>query len=425
MGERGLAPPSFRCDRPRMRDAREDRGVGSVPLAELSPFWRIVLPLALAETIVWAASFYAFPALLLIWEQDLGWSKPELSGAFTLALLTSAAFSPVVGRQIDRGRGALVFTGSALLVACLLAAHSAVTALWQFYLIWIGLGAAMAGSLYDACFSVVTRSLGAQARKAITIIALVAGFAGTLSFPSAHLLSSWLGWRGAVLVLSAAVLIIAVPLVFFACSIGERHRKKDAPAASRDLRSALGVMRDPDFWRLALLLIAVAVNHGVLLTHLLPILAERGVAAGTAVLAAAMIGPMQVVGRVVMMTLGRNASSRAIFIACLMSTAVAAVALMGVGASPALLVGFVALQGAGYGVTSIVRPVFIAEQFGRENFGTVAGLLAIASITGTAASPTIAAFIWTFGGYEPVIGFAFVAAILGLLTLARTRKRRT
>ncbi len=407
-----------------MSDTSQDSSIDPTSLTGLSPFWRIVLPLALAETIVWAACFYAFPALLLIWEQDLGWSKTELSGAFTLALLTSAALSPVVGRLIDRGQSALVFTGSALLAAGLLAALSFVTARWQFYLIWMGLGVAMAGSLYDACFSVVTRSLGTRARRGITTIALVAGFAGTVSFPSAHLLSAWLGWRGAVLVFSAAVLIVATPLILFACLSGERHREKDEPKASPELRAALGVMREPDFWRLALLFIAAAVNHGVLLTHLLPILAERGVVVGTAVLAAAMIGPMQVVGRVVMMTLGRNTSSRTIFIACLGSTALASLMLMSVGVSPVLLIGFVALQGAGYGVASIVKPIFIAEQFGRENFGTVAGLLAIASITGTAASPTIAALIWTWGGYAPVIGFALFSSVLGLLTLVQMQKRK-
>lgn len=406
-----------------MKDADHDSSADTTPLRGLSPFWRITLPLALAETIVWAAYYYAFPALLLIWERDLGWSKAELSGAFTLALIASAAFAPVVGRQIDRGRSALVFAGSALLAATLLAALSTVTALWQFYLIWLGLGVAMAGSLYEACFSVVTRALGKGARRGIATIALIAGFAGTVSFPSAHLLSAWLGWRGAILVFSGAVALIAVPLILFACSAGERHRPKDEPEASANLRPALGVIGDAAFWRFSVLFVAVAVNHGVLLTHLLPILSERGVAAETAVLAAAMIGPMQVAGRVAMMTIGRNASSRAIFIACLASTAIAALMLLGVGASPVFLIGFVALQGAGYGVTSVVRPVIVAEQFGRENFGTVAGLLAIAFVGGSAASPTIAAIIWTLGGYDPVIGFALFASVLGLLTLTKTRAR--
>ncbi|MGI9507451.1 MAG: MFS transporter [Geminicoccaceae bacterium] len=382
-----------------------------------APFMRITLPLAIAETIVWAAYYYSFPALLLIWEQDLGWSKTELSGAFTLALAAFALLAPVVGRLIDRGYAAWTFAGSALLAACLLVALSLMTARWQFFLIWIGLGAAMAGSLYEACFAVVTRTLGPAARRGITVIALIAGFAGTVSFPSAHVLSAWLGWRGAVLVFAAAVAFLAVPLILFACSTGERHLAGDAPKPCLKVREALGVIGAPNFWRFALLFAAVAINHGVLLTHLLPILAERGVAADMAVLAAALIGPMQVAGRVVMMTLGRNASSRAIFITCLASTMLAAVMLLGAGVSTVFLLGFVALQGAGYGVTSIVRPVFTAEQFGRENFGTVAGLLAIAFIGGTAASPTIAALIWTMGGYDPVIGLAFLASLLGLLTL--------
>jgi hypothetical protein len=42
---------------------------------EVAPFRQIVWPLAIAETIVWAAMFYSFPALILVWERDLGWSK--------------------------------------------------------------------------------------------------------------------------------------------------------------------------------------------------------------------------------------------------------------------------------------------------------------------------------------------------------------
>ena len=53
-------------------------------------FHSIVWPLAIAETIVWAAMYYGFPALLPAWERDLGWSKTELSLAFTLSLVVSA-----------------------------------------------------------------------------------------------------------------------------------------------------------------------------------------------------------------------------------------------------------------------------------------------------------------------------------------------
>ncbi len=122
----------------------------------VDPFRQIVWPLAIAETIVWAAMFYSFPALILVWERDLGWSKTELSGALTLSLVAAAVLAPVVGRLIDHGLGRFVFTGCALLGAVLLALLSRVTELWQFYLIWFGLGVAMSGALYEACFAVLT-----------------------------------------------------------------------------------------------------------------------------------------------------------------------------------------------------------------------------------------------------------------------------
>ena len=84
---------------------------------------------------------------------------------------------------------------------------------------------------------------------------------------------------------------------------------------------------------------------------------------------------------------------------------------------PVLLVAFVLFQGSGYGVTSIVRPVVTAEFLGRTNFGVISGLLALPFIFATAASPTIAAFVWETGGYDRVITLAIAAAVVGLASL--------
>ena len=58
--------------------------------------------------------FYSFPALLLFWEADLGWTKTELTFAATLAIFSSAAFSPVSGKLIDQGHGPKLLAGGAL-----------------------------------------------------------------------------------------------------------------------------------------------------------------------------------------------------------------------------------------------------------------------------------------------------------------------
>ena len=293
------------------------------------PFRRIVWPFGIAETIVWAALYYSFPALLLEWERGLGWSKIELTGAFTVALLVSAASAPIAGRIIDRGHGRELLTGSALFGAGLLMLLSQVTQLWQFYAVWFLIGLAMAGCFYDACFAVLTRVMGERAKRAITLVTLVAGLAGTVSFPSANALAATIGWRGTLMVFAGAMVIIAVPLFWHACGTAERHPTSKPLPVGAKREAVLRLMRSPLFWCLAVCFIAMAFNHGVLINHLLPLLDERGVHKETAILAISMIGPMQVSGRLAMMAAERHVSNSALFITSTLAAAGASASLYG------------------------------------------------------------------------------------------------
>ena len=373
-------------------------------------FHSIVWPLAIAETIVWAAMYYGFPALLPTWERELGWSKTELSFAFTLSLLVSASLVPVAGRLIDRGHARAIFAGGTVLGAVLLALLSTVTEFWQFFCIWIGLGVAMSGTLYEACFAVLVRSTGDRARRAITIVSIVAGLAGTVAFPSAHLLAGAFGWRGAVLVFAAAVGVVAAPLVWSACRRAEVQATEHAPEPSASASQALAVTRSPVFWLLASAVFLAALDHGMLISHVLPILDDRGIDVGLAVLAASLVGPMQVAGRLVLMATDRVASTVAASTGCFAMMAIAGMCLFHADTAPALLIGFVVLQGAGIGIASVMRPVVTAELLGRRNFGVVSGLVGLMHMGGYALGPSVSAMVWTWGGYDRVIALAVVAA---------------
>ena len=375
-------------------------------------FHSIVWPLAIAETIVWAAMYYAFPALLPTWERELGWSKAELSFAFTLSLVVSASLVPVAGRLIDRGLAREIFAGGAVLGAVLLALLSVVTELWQFFCIWVGLGVAMSSTLYEACFAVLVRSTGDRARRAITIVSVVAGLAGTVAFPSAHLLTAAFGWRGAVLVFAAVVATVAVPLVWSACRRAEAQATVHAPKPSASAGQALAVARSPVFRLLAIAVFLAALDHGMLISHVLPILEDRGIDAGLAVLAASFIGPMQVAGRLVLMASDRFASTVVASTGCFAMMAIAGTCLLNAGAAPALLAGFVILQGAGIGIASVMRPVITAELLGRRNFGVVSGLIGLMHMGGYALGPSVSAMVWAWGGYDRVIVLAIAAACI-------------
>ena len=387
-----------------------------------SRFRHIVWPFAIGETIVWASFYYSFPALLPEWERSLGWSRTELSAAFSAALVVSALLAPNIGHLIDRGLSRFVFTGSAFLGALMLVALSQVTQLWQFFAVWIGVGVAMSGALYEACFAIVTRCMGVTAKRAITLITLVAGFAGTVSFPTAHAFVNLIGWRGAVLVFAAAVLAVALPLLWYGCHHAERHFKETSTPEAENPARVRQVLRSLTFWLLAITFTGIAIEHGGLITHVLLILEDRGVNQEAAVLAASMIGPMQVTGRLAMMAAERYVSIIGIVVGCFLAMIGAAMCLLFSGGSTGLIAAFVILHGAGWGVTSIVRPVITAEFLGRQGFGVVSGMIALPFMFGLAASPTLTSLAWEAGGYNLVIGLAIAIIFLALVVFLAAKK---
>lgn len=384
-----------------------------------------VAALAIAETLVWAGMFYSFPALVAHWEADLGWSKTELAGAYTAALVCSALFAPLMGKLIDRGHGRAVLTACGLVGGVMVGLLGIVQEIWQFYAIWLAIGVCMAGCLYEPCFAFVTRMMGGEARRAITRITLIAGFAGTVSFPLAGFVAEAHGWRAAVFVFSVIILVIAIPLFRYGTAMpapAAEPETKAGPDGRSDLRRA---MAKPTFWLLGVTFSMIGLTHGIIITHLLPMLAERGIPLTTAVLAASMIGPMQVAGRVAMMAMEKRVSMQVICAGSFVFMIGSISSLIGAGAAPALLVLFVILQGSGYGVTSITRPVVTAEILGRGGFGAISGALALGFMGASAASATLAAAIWEVGGYDAVrltvLGCVMVgmAAYLTAMMLAK------
>jgi len=388
-----------------------------------------ILALALGETLVWAGFYYSFPALLLQWQASEGWPKTELTAAFTGAVVTSALVSPWFGRLVDRGLGPWLMTGAALTGAAALALLPLAPSLLAFAGLWLIVGGAMGGCLYEPCFALITRTRGSGARKAITAVTLLAGFASTLSFPLNHWIAEAYGWETAVRTFAAIVALLGAPMIWFGGSRLEleRARRSDRtagaaspePAAARKgtPRSAPvdRRVRSSAFWCLALGFTLLGANHGVIINHLLPLLSERGIAPDIAVLAASMIGPMQVAGRIAIMAGEGRVSSAAVTTTSFVAVAVATLCLMGVAIAPLLLVPFVVLQGGGYGVVSIMRPVMTREVLGEERFGAISGAVALPYLIGYALSPFVGSLLWEIGGYGLALAVVWGSVLLGLV----------
>ena len=379
-----------------------------------------IICLGIGETLIWAALFYSFAALLLSWETDLGWEKSDLTLGLTVAIAVSALASPITGRIIDAGYTRWMFlvggTIGAAAFACLIYAPTPLV----FVLLWAVIGISQGACLYEPCFALVTRTTGADARKWITRITLMAGFASPISFPSGAYLASTYGWEVAVLVFAAVVIFIVVPLLFIGATLleaaaGDHVTPKPKSENQAAVRSAL---RKSAFWLLAIAFPLVGLNHGMVLNHIVPLLVEKGLTLTLAVSAASIVGPMQVAGRIAMMTVEKRFSALTLTIISFCGTFVAALLLMVVGVEPLFAFAFAGLQGAAYGLLSILRPVIIADFLGRTAFGAISGLLAVPYLIGFAAAPHLASLIWEVGSYDMMIPVAAMMSALGAICIA-------
>lgn len=382
------------------------------------PGWR-VLALAVGQTLIWAAGYYSFPALVPAFEADLGWPRAQVMSVFTLALLASALGAPVAGALIDRGHGPRMLPLAAGMIGLGLIGASRAQGFAAFAAAWAVVGLAQAGALYEATFTLLTRVHGAAARAPITAITLVAGFAGTLSFPLCAALAAHGGWRFALLVLGLMSLLAVVPLMWRGAA-GLTGAEADSPQAP----NARPFLHRREFWALAGTFFLYSLYASAVIAHILPLLADRGVAAAATVVAASCIGPMQVAGRVAMLLLGRSRGETALVRISWLAILLGLPALGFAGAGLPVLAAFLLLHGAGIGTMSILRPLVNRAVLGGRGYGRMAGAIGGIAMLGTAIAPGFGALLHDLGGYDLMLGVLGALLLAGFGTLNWALARR-
>ena len=391
----------------------------------------ILWVLSLGQLITWGLVYYTFPLFVVPMEKELGWSRNELFGALSAGLLVAGLCSIPVGAWIDRGHGRMLMTGGSLLAAAMMLVWSQTQSLVAFYGLWIGLGACQSVTLYEPAFAVITRVYGPRFRKAIMVMTFVGGLASTFGIPFAQMLIERIGWRPTLMVLAAINLGVAVFIHWMvvpgpteaAVPIGPPPLPKAGPKKS-PLAAAIRV---PAFWGLVVAFAGYGLAFSAMSFHLIPLLVERKVEIGVVMAIIALIGPMQVVGRVLLMAGQRHITTiqlgALIYFAFPISMAMLASGIDHVYG----LILFAIVYGVANGLVTILRGMAVPEFIGPEGYGIVTGALTMPTNVMRAVGPLSAALAWSaFGGYTPVLwglaGIMLIAA-MGFAAAALLSKR--
>lgn len=354
--------------------------------------WRAVPVLGITQILSWGTIFYTPVLIVPLIAAERGWSIAFTMGGFSIGLLTAGLVSPYVGRSIDRFGGHVVMTVGSLVGALglLLIVHAVHPA--AYIAVWMVLGVAMAANLYDSAFGSLGRIFGAAARRPITALTLIGGFASTVSWPATHFLIEGFGWRGTYLIYAALLAVVSAPLHALALP---RMRDEAGAAAQRETQAPVKVLppHGLPFILVAAAFAAYAFVPSGLSAHLLAIFDRSGIDAVTVVWIGALFGPAQVGARLIEFAFGRNVHPLWVVRGALAVLLCAFAMLATFGISVPTAAAFALMFGGANGLVTITRGAVPLALFGASGYGRLMGRLAGPFLVMQAAAPLVMAFV--------------------------------
>lgn len=165
--------------------------------------WVIIVALGVTITVSYGVLYYSMGVFLAPLRDDTGWSSSSISGAFSVAILSSGLAGIVVGRLTDRYGARLVMSLGSVLGALGLAMFSVADEIWQLYVAWgLVIGCASAASFYPPAFTVVTAWFERKTGRALGLLTFLGGFASIIFIPLTSQLVAEFGWRTAARLLA-------------------------------------------------------------------------------------------------------------------------------------------------------------------------------------------------------------------------------
>lgn len=380
--------------------------------------WRIAWALAVTQTVGFGILFYAFQVFTLPMEAELGLTRAQTSGAYSLALLLSGLTAVPVGRWVDRHGARALMTWASMAGAGLVFAWSHVDSLAGLYLVQAGIGLVMSAVLYDVAFTVLAVWFRRHRLKAMLIVTLVAGLASTVFVPLATWLVAEFGWRAALRALALVLLFANVPLHGLLLRDHPRRLQTGpdgdpaTPVGAPSPEPSVGVrdaLRSAGFWWLAAAFTFDRVAVVAMAAHAVPLLLERGHEPALVATVVGTIGAMQLAGRLLFTPAARSLDL-ATLTAATFVVRVLALALLMLPLPAAGLFAFAALFGGANGASTLARAGLVAERFGSANYGTINGSMStLIAVVQTAAPLSVGFLRVATGDYRA-----------GLLVLAGT-----
>jgi MFS family permease len=363
---------------------------------------------------------FTFGAFLKPLNERFGWSRGQISLAFTLAALMVAIFSPILGRLIDRIGVRRVLLPCVAIYCVAFTSLAVIRSLAALYLAYAVMGIVGNGTAHLAWARVISSSFDKQ--RGLALATMMAGVgAGAIGLPP---LATWLvgsfGLSSACLIFAGAIFVLGLlpPLLFLPDIRGSENWKRQT-SSFRDVR------RNQIFWRLITGFFLFSISINGVIAHLIPLLSDRGLRVSTAGLAASMLGVLTLFGRLFTGALLDRFSGSYVGGVFFGLAAMGVAALSQARTIPSAYAA-AGLIGLGMGAEADVMPYLISRFFPMDSFSEIYGYSFTAYAIAGACGPLLMG--WSFDRFHSYVSAALVLAgamLAGALTIGFLPAYRT
>ena len=390
--------------------------------------WWMVAAAFFVQLITAGLLMQSYGAYVAVLQEQRGWSKTALSGAFSLTQVVGGLLGPFQGQLLDRVGPRTTMQVGFVVFGIGFMTLSQVQTLWQFYAVFVLLAI---GFSMSAFFPLSVALVNWFERKRARVLSTMSlGFAvGGLLVPLVAFSLEHLGWRETAFASGVLVIILGIPLAQVMRrrpeDYGEvidgvrdpepRTARVAAPPINRPERdfTLREAMHTPAFWLISLGHGSALFVVGAVSVHVISHLKEDlGYSVGSAALVVTLMTLFQVIGMLAGGQFGDRVDKRLIAAICMLMHMVGML-LVAFATNVGMVVAFAVLHGFAWGARGPLMQAIRADYFGRTYFGAIMGVSTTIILFGQVGGPLLAGFMADQTG-DYVLGFSVLAVLSGL-----------
>lgn len=378
----------------------------------------------LSFTLTVGITQYSFGVFVTDLEDDLGWSRAEITAAVSFFALVGI-FSLPAGWLLDRygARPVMAASLTALAVSYLL--RPWMTEVWQFYALNAVQFAAMPGAVIITAGRVVGEWFAESRGRAMGLTAMGANFGGIIFSSLTAVLIGGIGWRSSYFVYGLLFAAL-VPVVLIV--VRDRQAAEPAPGEEAEPQGsamtgagATEALRSRAFWLVTLALVLATMTYGSVLPQVVPHLENEGVSKTSAAAALSLFALFGMCGKVSFGWMTERLPSRYVMAASIGCQVTGLWVLLAAG-SASWFWAAVPVFGLGFGALGALMPLLVQETFGLRAFGTIFGLINFITLGSALAGPLfVGASFEATGSYRFAFMLLSVAFVLAAVTVTFAR----